>query len=361
MSGGSHETVSVSDGEIAVQKVVDTTKFEVPAVVYHIESNAVETKRIRIRQPFPETVSQEDIGFHPEYGAEWWTTERSEAVFAREIDPGDSVITLFGVLGVDPETDDWLMSKPNLDIIESISDTPKWMEVFESDQPEKTGANPFTRAEQSENRRSPPSGEDSIISRLAEALDNDDYSEDDLRSIESHLAHSSGATETRIGHLQNQISDLTAYIDALEDFFDDHGTAAVLDRIVEDVSTLDTRLTKVEESTDVTEDTITELRSEMDQMGDRLSSIDEEISAIKKTAAQQNEQVNRNTTDIRSATESIEELKSELTTIRELRVAHENQAERIESLEETLHRLETNLQTVRTFHNRLTTTLEESA
>lgn len=335
MSRTARETVSVSEGQVSVQKVVDTAKFDVPSAVFHVESNANEPKRIRIRQSYPETVSRNDIGFHPEFEGECWEKEPSQVVFSREIEPGEAFITVFGVVGADPERDEWMLSKPDIDIIESMESTPEWVEVFQDDDIESDDATVLTTGASDDQTR-PEANTDSsysVISRLATELEEGRYSDEEHRVISEHIATGTGATETKVNYLQNQVSDLTSYLDALEEFFDKHGTNAILDSMKDDIAELQNRVRAIETAVDGHADMVADLQSETDQVEKRMESLTEQLSSLETSVGDLQSRVARNSTDI----------------------------DRIDVIEDDLDQLQAKLQSVRTFHNRLTTTLVESA
>ena len=100
MSQGSNsnESVTVSKDGITVDKTVTADEFPVPAVVFLLESTKSEPTHVRLTDEIPESFPMERVGFHPDFESDRWTAYKDHRVeFERDIDPGETVKTVYGI------------------------------------------------------------------------------------------------------------------------------------------------------------------------------------------------------------------------------------------------------------------------
>ncbi len=100
MSQGSdiEESLTVSNDGVTVEKTVSETEFPVPAIVFTLQSNASTSVHVRLTDRIPESFPMERIGFHPEFESDRWTAYKDHRVeFERDLDPGESVKTVYGI------------------------------------------------------------------------------------------------------------------------------------------------------------------------------------------------------------------------------------------------------------------------
>jgi hypothetical protein len=111
--------VTVSTGEVRVGKAFEADRFPVPAIAFEIESLADEPIRVRIVDDIPESFPMEGVGFHPDYEGDNWTAYRDNRVaYERTLDPGESVLTVYGIRIDDPEEADDFLGDPDIELIE---------------------------------------------------------------------------------------------------------------------------------------------------------------------------------------------------------------------------------------------------
>lgn len=111
--------VSVTTGEIRVGKAFEADRFPVPAIAFEIESLADEPIRIRLVDDIPESFPMEGVGFHPDYEGDNWTAYRDNRVaYERTLDPGESVLTVYGIRIDDPNEADDFLDDPDIELIE---------------------------------------------------------------------------------------------------------------------------------------------------------------------------------------------------------------------------------------------------
>jgi prefoldin subunit 5 len=111
--------VSVTTGEVRVGKAFEADRFPVPAIAFEIESLADEPIRVRLVDDIPESFPMEGVGFHPDYEGDNWTAYRDNRVaYERTLDPGESVLTVYGIRIDDPEEADDFLDDPEIELIE---------------------------------------------------------------------------------------------------------------------------------------------------------------------------------------------------------------------------------------------------
>lgn len=114
---------SVSADGIAVRKSLEAEQFRTPAIVFDVRSERSGRVRVQVREAIPDEIAMEDIGFHPDYGAEYWTVQEREVVFERAFDPDEEYMTLYGVRSIDEDEADALLTEPVVEIFEDDVET----------------------------------------------------------------------------------------------------------------------------------------------------------------------------------------------------------------------------------------------
>ncbi len=90
--------LTVSRGDVTVEKTFTRDEFPVPAVRFVVTSDASEPVRIRLLDDIPESFPMEGVGFHPEYESDNWTAYKDHRVeFTRSLEPGEEVLTVYGI------------------------------------------------------------------------------------------------------------------------------------------------------------------------------------------------------------------------------------------------------------------------
>ncbi|MFB6270500.1 MAG: hypothetical protein ABEH83_11180, partial [Halobacterium sp.] len=112
----SDETV-VETGGVTVSKFFNAEDFPVPAVAFEVDSSRDDAVTLRIVDEIPDEFGIDQIGFHPEYGSEHWTASGDGVVrFEREIEPGESFTTVYGVRMEEGQDETPFLSAPTVEI-----------------------------------------------------------------------------------------------------------------------------------------------------------------------------------------------------------------------------------------------------
>jgi len=112
------ELVVESDAGVTVEKSYEPEDFPVPAIAFVIRSERDEPASIRLVDTVPQEVRSEDIGFHPEYGAEFWEQEGNTITFTRTFEPDEEFVTVCGLRGQAADDIDRFLTEPRLDSVE---------------------------------------------------------------------------------------------------------------------------------------------------------------------------------------------------------------------------------------------------
>lgn len=120
MSNADSEEVSVvvERGGVSVEKSFEPDDFPVPAIAFVIHSDRDGTTDIRIVDQVPDDVPAQDIGFHPKYGADFWSVEDGEIVFEREFETGEEYTTVYGLRAKDTDEVERFLTEPTIEGVE---------------------------------------------------------------------------------------------------------------------------------------------------------------------------------------------------------------------------------------------------
>jgi uncharacterized coiled-coil protein SlyX len=109
-----YEEVTVASNGITVIKTFEADAFPVPAIAFRIKSDRTEAVTVRIVDDVPENVAVEDLGFHPEYGSEYWTIEDDEITFEREIESEEQYTTVYGIRATGTDDVEQFLTEPDI-------------------------------------------------------------------------------------------------------------------------------------------------------------------------------------------------------------------------------------------------------
>jgi archaellum component FlaC len=323
MSGSEqYERVSVSSDGVTVDKRFEEDEFPVPAIAFEIQSSRSETVTVVIVDDVPEDVVVEDLGFHPEYGSEYWTIDEDQITFEREIEAGTEYTTVYGIRAtgtedvekfltepriesVDPpleESDDTVIDEDSSDVVRDVisgdSDAVPGLDDEESDDedvetlnlkdpndPSDDGAASGAAAVPAGDEDGDAASVESLVGALAAELRNGNVDEDDVKLLRKAFDivddGSGGSVDARIQRLQTEVSDMLAYTDALEEFLDENGTAEqTIEGFREEVESLQSELQEVGELARGHEETLSEIDSTVDSVESTVQSLESDVDEV---------------------------------------------------------------------------------
>ncbi|MFW6435729.1 MAG: hypothetical protein ACOCY1_05040, partial [Halovenus sp.] len=318
---------------------------------------------VRMSDSVPEGIEVEDLGFHPEYGSEFWTIDDETITFERELEAGGSYTTVYGIRATGSDNVQQFLTEPVLEevdpplpegetidegdvIPESDDDVVKnaiagdgEIPGLEDDDEEEDDDEDVTlelndpnNEGQAEADGSADSDGDGAVAlengSLAGALANEireqNVSGEDLKLLRRALdvaAKNDGVNEARIEQLQSDISDLRAYTGALEEFLDENGTGDEMIREFEtELESFDDRLQSVQaeiesnsEQVAAIGETVSQVDEEMDSLSEEVDSVSGEMDSVQDEVASVSDQLDDLDATIDGIEGEIDELEGKIT------------------------------------------------
>ena len=165
---------------------------------------------------------------------------------------------------------------------------------------------------------------------LAKELRQGNVSEEDRKLLRDELAFTEGSTEARIQHLQNRMSDLAAYTDALEVFLDEEGRGReLLDDLDREIESLRGDIADLQENVD-------DLRSDVSGIETRTGETADAVSALEASVD-----------DVEDAVSEVDDLADRIDEF-------EDDLDRIDDLEDELEAVRGDVREMTQFRDRLT-------
>ncbi len=319
MSEADPDAVTVSTDGITLRKTVDTEQFEMLAVVIELTSEREDAAHIQVVDALPTGVPMEDIGFHPEYGAEHWSVEDGHVAFEREIATRETYTTIYVIRDYPKAETGALLTEPDVDLVhapesvgevvdEGRSEVVRDFVAGEADLPgledelatdaeataasEEISAEPSESPEESaaEDRELRESLSGGVVPVLVEELREGNVDPEDRRLLGDELLGTEGTVEARLTHLQQRVSDLEAYTDALEEFIDQEGTGEqVISDLRDDVAGLEREVHETDDRVDdaldrlsTVEDDVAEVDARADDFDGRLEDLRDEQNTLRR-------------------------------------------------------------------------------
>ncbi|WP_135662193.1 hypothetical protein [Halorhabdus rudnickae] len=355
-----YESVNVSLDGVTVVKRFEADEFPVPAIAFNIQSARTESVTITLTDSVPEEVAVEDLGFHPEYGSEYWTIDGQTIIFEREIDPDSEYTTVYGIRAtgtddvekflteptiesVDPplEDDDDLVEDANSDVVRDViageSDSVPGLE--ETDDEEIETLNLTDPNEPDEDRGGSSASNDgaeptvdgvqpgAVAKTLAAEIRQDHVDDATLSVLEEELdlggsETDEGAVDARIQHLQNEVADLSAYTTAIEEFLDENGQGeelieefqARLEDFEGELQTVDSELDEVRGDMTSVRNTVEDNEETVGDVEAALSDLESEIEEVKEQVGDTGD-LDERLEDIRGDIEDLEEWREQLSSV----------------------------------------------
>ncbi len=369
-----YEEVTVGSDGITLTKRFEEDEFPVPAIAFEFSSDRDEDVSVRIVDEVPDGVAVEDLGFHPEYGSEYWTIDEDQIAFERDLDANSDYTTVYGIRATGTDDVEQFLTTPDIDevdpplpeaeqgdvvpesddevvrdVISGESDSVPGLED-EDDEIEtldlKDPNDPNASAGQSETSGdgdaaasegdsadvadAEVSVDGSLVATLAAEIRQQNVSADDVKLLRRAFeiaGQQGGSVQARIQRLQTDVADLKAYTDALEEFLDDNGTAQqMIDDFESDLDAIESNLESMQSD-------VSEVESELSDNSEELASVSQEVGSMSE--------------DVTEVSQEIDELEGTVSDIQdevadlEDKVSDEDVLERVEDIEQELEDLQT--------------------
>ena len=393
-----YEEVTVASDGLTVIKTFEADAFPVPAIAFRINSERSEVVTVTLTDDVPEDVAVEDLGFHPEYGSEFWTIDDDEITFEREIEADEQYTTVYGIRATGTDNVEQFLTEPTIksvdpplddddDVVGTSSDVVRDVISGDTDsvpgldddadededigtldladpngEQETNGEDEGTEAEETADdeadaddeaevedeegedaaEESEPDDEaeteaesetadgpktatngeasvESVAATLADEIRAGEVADDDLELLADELdlgGGTNGAVDARIESLQTDVSDLEAYIDALEEFLEDNGTGQDL---IEDVQS---QLDEIQGQMSSVQSDIDINNQQVDDLDDTVGTIEDDVQSLKGDIKDLDDDVSDlegDLSDVDNLDDRLEDLESELEDLNEWR------------------------------------------
>lgn len=312
-----YDPVTVSSDGVTVAKRFEADEFPVPAIAFRIDSRREEAVTVKLVDTVPEDVAVEDLGFHPEYGSEYWTIDDQQITFERDFEPDSEYTTVYGIRSTGTDNVEQFLTEPTIETVdppldeeegdvldESSSDVVKDVIAGESDSVPglddenedeietlnlKDPNDPDATVEgegdvEGESGETEPSN---VTTTLLAEIHHGAVDDDVVRALRNELSvngSGGGATDARIQHLQNEVSDLAAYTEALEEFLADNGTG---DQMIEDfrdrLNSFENELDQIQSIAMENDEAMDEVHSEVNRVSGQVSDVEDTVTTMEGT------------------------------------------------------------------------------
>ncbi|MFC6976361.1 hypothetical protein ACFQL1_19450 [Halomicroarcula sp. GCM10025709] len=367
-----YEEVTVSSDGVIVTKRFEADEFPVPAIAFNVASKRSEPVTLRLVDTVPEDVAVEDLGFHPEYGSEYWDINEDRIAFEKEVQADSEYTTVYGIRATGTDDVEKFLTEPEIDtvdppldedeedlvgsgddavkdVIAGDADSVPGLEEEDEDEdietldlkdpnspdtPETDDAADSGDSEGGDAATNGEVGEGTVVAAMADEIRNSNVSPDDVKLLKRAIdavseddgaGSSNGATQAKIERLQGDIADLRAYTDALETFLDENGTG---DEMIEEFSqrldAFETELNSFESDIESARSTaqtansgVERLEGEVSQVEDEVDEVESEVNSIGNSLRTVEDDVDEFDTQVDELDEQLSDLQSEIEQVRE--------------------------------------------
>jgi len=345
-----YEEVTVTVEGVTVVKRFEEDEFPVPAIAFEFDSAREEAVTVRMSDSVPEGIEVEDLGFHPEYGSEFWTIDDDTITFERELEAGGSYTTVYGIRATGSDNVKQFLTEPVIEEVEpplpegesvdegdvipesdddvvkdAITGDGEIPGLEDEDEDEDEGEDVTLELNDPNNEGQAEAGgsadgdgntvaleNGSLAGALATEIREQNVSGEDLKLLRRALdvaAKNDGVNEARIEQLQSDISDLRAYTGALEEFLEENGTGDEMIREFKtELESFDDRLNSVQSE-------IESNSEQVESIGETVSQVDEEMDSLDETVSQVDEEVNSLGEEVQSVSGEMDSVKDEVDSV----------------------------------------------
>jgi predicted nucleic acid-binding Zn-ribbon protein len=345
-----YEEVTIGSDGVAVTKRFEEDEFPVPAIAFEFESNREESVRIRLADTVPEDIEVEDLGFHPEYGSEYWTIDDDTITFERELGANTSYTTVYGIRATGSDDIEQFLAEPTIEVVDpplpddadhsdvipesgtnvvkdaiagdgeipgledegeepTEEDDDVTLDLKDPNEPETQQDSPAADPEPGEEAGSEPEPEDdetesvedvevtgdSLISAMAAEIRRNNVSAEDVKLLQQAFeiaAEEGGSTAAKIAQIQSDIADLRAYTSSLEEFLDENGTGQeMLEEFEQQVEQFDSQLADLESELQSNSGQLSSIDSEVDSIGERVNSVSNEVTSLSDDVSELDDEI----------------------------------------------------------------------
>jgi len=328
-----YEAITVASDGVTVTKRFEADEFPVPAIAFNVVSQRSEPVTLRLVDTVPDDVAVEDLGFHPEYGSEFWDINDDQITFEKEIEADGDYTTVYGIRATGTDDVEKFLTEPTIesvdppldeseedlvggdndavkDVIAGESDSVPGLEDDEDEDietlnlkdpnsegaPEPDGAADADGEAEAADGEAPADGEaaaptGNVVAAIANEIRQNNVSANDVKLLKRALDAVSqdtdpegGVNTARINRIQNDIADLRAYTDALEEFLAENGTGdEVIEEFDERLDSFETELDSFQEEIGSAKSAAEAATEEIDTLGNEVDSLEDGLGDVEGT------------------------------------------------------------------------------
>jgi len=369
-----YEEVTVGSDGVTVTKRFEEDEFPVPAIAFEFQSSRDEAVTVRLTDTVPEDIEVEDLGFHPEYGSEYWTIDDDTITFERELAANASYTTVYGIRATGSDDIEQFLVEPTIesvdpplpddadhgDVIPESSDDvvkdaiagdgeiPGLEDEGEGEETTEEGddvtldlndpnepdseqasaeADSGTATEDDDTEQETADDEtapteevevtgDSLISAMATEIRQNSVSADDVKLLRQAFeiaAEEGGSTAAKIEQIQSDIADLRAYTSSLEEFLDENGTGQeMLEEFEQQIEQFDSQLADLESQLQSNSDRLSNVDEEVDSIGEQVDSVSNEVTSLSDDVSELDDEISSVDREVDGLGNEVDEMGEEL-------------------------------------------------
>ena len=304
------QVVEVTTDALHVRKTVEGIDRSVAELTFTIESVTGVPVDCRVVDSLQEGLTDDDVYLHRTADAERWSiTPDGGLVFQGILASRTTVTNTVSVNVTERGTVESLFREPQI-----VVSRPMYASQVDDAAPQLENGSSVDDS---------PDGGATIVIHLADDRGLEGLSTADARQFREALGlESSESVQVKLGHLQQQVAELTAYSDELESFIDERGTGRkLLEELETAIDTLEAECESIRAASRETDDQLETAIDQLQTTGERVETLEEERAILAR--------IDR---DLASVTEVVTDLDAR------------NRAE-IDDVHEQLDTVETSLET----------------
>lgn len=340
---GTGEQVIVTSSDVTIEKSPEMHRDDVAKISFTITSDTDRPVDLKIIDELPEEIQADSVGFHPEYHPDNWRLVDDQTVaFESIIDPEEEMQTLYGVKVPSPDELALFLDEPTVEcwpkVAGGVEEDGEQSDDGWADSPTVEPVESLSLPEADDLPRHTPSVpdlphslvvNDTLVDALLAELEDGGLREEDREILAEHVdVDFPNSIGVRIRHIQDNIDDLIAYRNALEEFIDENGSAeAVIEQLeasVEDVrdefDEVQAELAEVSDDVDTAMSNLDrqfELEEAVEANTDELSTVSESIALVRDEYCDRLDELSEEFDGLESSVEnSIDQLTVELQEVR---------------------------------------------
>ncbi|AJF26755.1 MULTISPECIES: hypothetical protein [Haloarcula] len=323
-----YDEVTVTADGVTVTKRFEADEFPVPAIAFNLTSRRSVPVTVRLVDTVPEDVAVEDLGFHPEYGSEYWDINENRIAFEKELEPEADYTTVYGIRATGTDDVEKFLTEPEIesvnppldedeedlvgggdeavrDVIAGDADSVPGLEDDDDEDIETLDLsdpnNPDSSVEAPEESNAAPADSEvqsgAVVATMAQEIRDQNVSPEDVKLLKRALdavseddSDAGGVNDARIQRIQSDVADLRAYTDALEEFLEENGTGEDMiqefgERLDSFEATLEDFEDEVQSATDAAtsaSDQVDDLSGDVESVEGQLDALEDDIEAVRE-------------------------------------------------------------------------------